>query len=42
MEHTLGGDGNSLENTDKLSFPVTFRSACDSERTSNEFRTLPR
>lgn len=42
MEHTLGGDANSLENTDKLSSTITFCSSCDSERTKNEFRALPR
>lgn len=42
MEHTLGGDANSLGNTDKLSSAVTFCRARDSERTRNEFCTLPR
>lgn len=38
MEHMLGGDANSLENTDKSSSAVTFCRSCDSERTPNEFR----
>lgn len=42
MEHMLRGDANSLENTDKSSTAITFYSSCDSKRTSNEFRILPR
>lgn len=42
MEHMLGGDANSLENTDKSSSAVTFCRSGDSERTSNEFRISAR
>ena len=40
MEHTLGGDANSLENTDKLFFAITFCSSCVSEQTQRDFCAL--